>query len=320
LAAGGYQVNALCRRKQKCESLFGGIPASTVRLIEGNLESPEVLRAAVEDADLVFHAAAKVHSIPRNRAEEDEFFRVNSTGTENLLRACGNRPLSAFIFFSTIAVYGPDSPNPLQEAMPCHPEGAYAKSKYAGEQHVLEAFKKHSMPSTVLRLSLVYGEGERGNFQRMIRGIDRRRFVFVGNKRCLKSMAYVDNIVEAALLAAGNSAARGQVFNVADPEPYPMQVVVETVARELKVPVPSLEFPASLMRMGGKVLETFGGALRFRPPFTARDIDKLTSDSICDVSKIQTTLGYRPPIELSEGVRRMVGWYRAQQVSGALQS
>jgi nucleoside-diphosphate-sugar epimerase len=292
LAEGGCKVNALCRGTTKFQSLFSKIPATTLRLIEGSLESPDALRAATEGVDVVFHAAAKVHSIPRNREEEEEFFRVNVGGTENLLRACEKRALSAFIFFSTIAVYGPNAPNPLQEILPCLPEGAYAKSKYEAERRVLESFTKNVMPATVLRLSLVYGEGERGNFQRMIRGIDRHRFVFVGNKHCQKSMAYVENAVEAALLAAGNSLARGEVFNVADPSPHPMQLVVETVARELKVSVPVLQVPASMMRIGGGVLDLIGRVLHFRPPFSARDIAKLTYIPFVTYQKFNRLWGF----------------------------
>lgn len=319
LSTEGWKVNTLCRGTSEFNRLFGDIPATKIRLIEGSLESPEILRAAMEGVDVVFHTAAKVHSIPRNREEEEEFFHVNSVCTENLLRACENKVLSAFIFFSTIAVYGPSLPNPLQESMPCCPEGAYAKSKYEAEQRVLESFRKNGIPATVLRLSLVYGEGGRGNFQRLIRGIDRGRFVFLGNKQCQKSMVYVENVVEAALKAA-NSPANGEVFNVADTSPYRMELIVETVARELKVSTPSLQVPASLMCFVGNVFEFLGRALHFRPPFTARDITKLTSDTICDVSKIQRAMRFQPPVEFSEGIRRTVQWYLAQQANRTLQS
>jgi UDP-glucose 4-epimerase len=234
-------------------------------------------------------------------------------GTENLLRACQAHALRAFVFFSTIAVYGAGDGNPFTEATPLKPENAYAKSKVEAERKVMEFCRLDGMRPTVFRMSLVYGEGERGNFIRMLRGVESGRFLLIGDGETRKSMIYVGDVAEAALLAARNHAAWGQIFVLSDPSPYPLRQVVETLARHLGVRPPRLRLPVPLARLGGQVLDGLGCVFRFRPPFTGSDVDKLLTDTVCDVSKIQTTLGYQPRFGLEEGVARTVRWSRQEQ-------
>lgn len=247
LLAQGCRVNVLVRDPTRSEPMFGPELPGAVRVITGELNVAPALEEAADGVEVVFHAAARVHSVPRNPREARAFFRDNVGGTEALLRCCTRQQLRRFVFFSTAAVYGNGAARPLDEAMPCHPAGPYAESKYQAERQVATFFREREGGAVILRLSLVYGEGERGNFLRLIRGIDKGRFLFVGDGHGRKSMTYVENVVEAALLSAVRPEARGQVFNVADPSPYPLRLVAETVARELGVAIPRLHVPASLM-------------------------------------------------------------------------
>lgn len=315
LVAEGCPVNALDLSPTGLQQLARSVPEGPIQLIQGDLNDEAVVGRAIEGVEAVFHAAAKVHSIPRDSAEEAEFFRINVDGTENLVRACQSRPLRAFIFFSTIAVYGAGDGAPFSEATPLKPENAYAKSKVLAERKVMELCRQDGMRPTVFRMCLVYGEGERGNFVRMLRGVESGRFLLLGKGETKKSMVYVGDVVEAALLAARNRSAWGQTFVLSDPSPYPLRQVVETLARHLGVRPPRLRLPVPLARFGGQILDGVGRVFKMRPPFTASDVDKLLTDTICDVSKIQSMLGYQPRFGLEEGVARTVRWYREEQNS-----
>ena len=313
LVAEGCQVNALDVDAAALERLLDTFPQGAVTAFYGDLANTEILQKACTGVDAVFHAAAKVHSIPRSAKEEAEFFEVNVSGTENLLRACSGQSLRAFVFFSTIAVYGTGDGSPLAEATPLNPENSYARSKLQAEQRVMEFFRNAAVRPTIFRMSLVYGEGERGNFSRMLRGVDTGRFLLVGNGATLKSMIYVEDVVTAALTAARSVAAQGQVFVLSDPQPYPFRQVVETLARHLGVRSPRIRLPLWLARSGGTVLDALGRGLGFRPPFTRSDVEKLMTDTVCDVSKIRALLGFQSQYGLEEGVRRTVQWYREEQ-------
>ena len=309
----GWSVNALVRDPRAFKEECGKLKANGVRAIRGDLADVSSLDDATEGVEAIFHAAGKAHVDPRSPREEADFSAVNVTGTENLLRAGKKHGARTFIFFSTIGVYGPGAAGLLREKMPCRPQGAYARSKCEAEQRVAELADSGGTRATVLRLSLVYGEGDRGNFLRMVQGIDAGRFFYVGNGESRKSMTYVENVADAALLAAGKLLGRCEIFNVSDPSPYPLRLVVETISKQLGVPTPKRHVPTSVMNVSGRLLESVGRLLRFRPPFTAADVRRLTTDAICDVSKIRETLGFQAGIGLAEGVARTVRWYRDEQ-------
>ena len=313
LAAAGCQVNALDLDEAGLQKLASENPPGTVVAFQGSLEDSRIVAQAGARVEAVFHAAAKVHAIPRNAQEEAEFFRINVAGTENLLTHSAGTDLRAFVFFSTIAVYGAGDGKPLNEATPLHPDNAYAKSKLQAEQRVREFFASRAIKPTIFRMSLVYGEGERGNFSRMMRSVDRGRFVMVGNGMTRKSMIYVEDVVSAALLAASNAAGQGETFVLSDPEPYALKDIVGVLAKHLGRRPPCIRLPVSVLRAGGTALGVLGRALGFKPMFTRPDVDKLLTDTVCDVAKIQRVLGFQSQYGLHEGARRTVKWFRQEQ-------
>lgn len=313
LVAEGCQVYALGREAAGLQRLLNTLPQGTISAFHGDLASTDILRKACSGVQAVFHAAAKVHAIPRSAKEESDFFAVNVSGTENLLKACADQNLRAFVFFSTIAVYGTGLGSPLTEATPVNPENSYARSKLEAERRVMAFFEQGAMHPTIFRMSLVYGEGERGNFSRMLRGVNTGRFLLLGNGATLKSMIYVEDVVTAALTAARSVAAQGQVFVLSDPQPYALRQVLETLARHLGVRPPRIRLPLWLARSGGTVLDACGRVLGRRPPFARSDVEKLMADTICDASKIRSLLGFQSQYGLEEGVRRTVQWYREEQ-------
>ena len=310
LVSEGYQVNAFDMDESGLRSLIAEIPPGAVTSFVGNLGDGAVIQRATEDVEVVFHAAAKVHVIPRSAQDETEFFRVNVEGTENLLEACSETDLRSFLFFSTIAVYGTPDRTRICETTPLHPENAYAKSKLEAEERVRDFFHGRAIKPAIFRMSLVYGEGERGNFSRMLRTIDSGRFVLVGGGMTLKSMIYVGDVAHAAWLATTQLAGQGETFVLSDPDPYTVRQIAEAIARHLGRRPPWIRLPAGLLRVGGATVETLGRIAGFKPPFTRLDIDKLLTDTRCDISKIQRVLGYRPRYGLDEGVRRTVKWFR----------
>jgi UDP-glucose 4-epimerase len=313
LVTQGCELNALDVDPVALEALVEAHPRGAIRPFRGSLADPLILNEAAEGVEAVFHTAAKVHSIPRRAKEDAEFFEVNVTGTTNLLQHGKTSTLRSFVFFSTIAVYGTGDGTPLAETTSVNPENAYARSKLEAEQRIQGFFRQSQVRPTIFRMSLVYGEGERGNFSRMMRSVDAGRFVMVGDGRSRKSMIYVEDVASAAILAAQSPAAQGETFVLSDPQPYSLRQVVETLARHLNVSPPRLRMPLPVLRLGGGALDLAGRTLGFRPMFTKADVDKLMTDTVCDVSKIRHVLGFESQCGLDEGVRRTVRWYRGEQ-------
>jgi len=201
-------------------------------------------------------------------------------------------------------VYGP-ADGALVESTPCHPDTVYGQTKLEAERRVLAFHSASGARGTVLRLSMVYGEGDRGNLQRMIRAIARGRYLHIAGGRARKSATYVGNVVDAALLAASMPAARGQVLLVSDPAPYSLRQIADTIAHELGVAPPRLSLPVWAMMLAGRAFDLLQRLAGIRPPFTTREVRTLTTDVLCDTAKIQT-LGFHARVPLDEGIARTV--------------
>jgi nucleoside-diphosphate-sugar epimerase len=309
----GTAVTVLVRDRSRLEEALGPA-ADHVRLVVGDLNDAAALASAVEGAEIVFHAAARVHSLPRSHEEEQEFWEVNVAGTEALLAASARvASLKSFIFFSTVAVYGPAA-GPLTESTPCAPETAYGRSKLKAENKVLAFGSSNGAHGVVLRLSMVYGEGDRGNLQRMIAAIERGKYVHIGGGRARKSATYVANVVDAAVLAASAAPAQGQVLLVSDPQPYCLREIANTIAHELGTSAPYVSLPVWIMMLAGRSFGLVQRLTGIRAPFTAREVRTLTTDVVCDTAKLQT-LGFTARVRLEEGIARTVRSYKRQRTS-----
>src|SRR5207247_903710 len=148
-----------------------------------------------------------------------------------------------FVFNSTVKEMGEETRGCANELDGVAPTTAYGESKLEAEQLVLETGKHNGLHVVCLRLPMVYGPGHKGNLVRMIAAIDRNRFPplpEVGNHR---SMAHVENVVSAALLAANNTTASGQCYIVTDGRPYSTHELYALICRALGKPVQTWSVP-----------------------------------------------------------------------------
>ena len=132
--------------------------------------------------DIVVHAAGKAHVIPKSALEENEFYKVNVDGTQNLLKALQTtHPLpKTLVFISTVAVYGKDQGQLIDENTPLEPSTAYGKSKTAAEQLVLQWGQQYGVNTVILRLPLIIGPNPPGNLGAMIRAIRKGYYFRIG--------------------------------------------------------------------------------------------------------------------------------------------
>ncbi|NMC00458.1 MAG: NAD-dependent epimerase/dehydratase family protein [Thermoanaerobaculaceae bacterium] len=146
--------------------------------------------------DLVIHAAGKAHSIPRTIKDEDEFFKVNYQGTVNLLKGLSALPRlpGQFVFISTVAVYGLEEGEMIDENYPLNGTSAYARSKILAEEAVLQWGKQNNVPVAVLRLPLIAGPDAPGNLGSMIRAINKGYYFRFGSSSARRSMVLASDL------------------------------------------------------------------------------------------------------------------------------
>jgi UDP-glucose 4-epimerase len=191
-----------------------------ITFIKGDILNKTLCKDIVAQVDFVFHLAADVGNV---KSIEDPFSNmdVNVRGTLNLLEACLTSSITRFVYSSSAANYGETRYLPIDEDCPLNPESPYAVSKLAAEKYAFAYYKVHGIPTTSLRYFNVYGprqeSSEYGNvipiFLKRIR--EGKPITIFGDGSQTRDFVFVEDVVQANILAATESRAIGEIFNVA---------------------------------------------------------------------------------------------------------
>lgn len=175
--------------------------------------------------DVVVHAAGKAHELP-GKENDDDFLRVNVGGTANLCRALEETGLpKAFVFISSVAVYGEEAGANVAEDHPLDGTSAYARSKIEAEAIVTDWCARHGVPLAILRPALIVGPHATGNMEAMIRGIRRGFYANVAGGKALRSIVSAADMAEVILKAIG----RNDIYNICEQR----QRTVAEIARRI---------------------------------------------------------------------------------------
>lgn len=150
------------------------------------------------EVDIVVHNAGKAHFVPKNEAEGEVFFNVNVGGTKHLLEALSSlkKKPSCFVFVSTVAVYGLESGENIDEMCELMGVSPYAKSKIEAEKLVQDWCNLHEVNAVILRLPLVVGENAPGNLGAMERAIKKGYYFRLGSGNARRSMVNAADVAK----------------------------------------------------------------------------------------------------------------------------
>lgn len=192
--------------------------------------SSELAPDLFSGTDVIINLAA-VHA--DNVRDKSLYYSVNVNGAVNVCTAASKANIHKIIFVSSVAVYGFPPPD-VDENGAIAPFDDYGKSKYLAELEYLKWYNEapETRHLTIVRPTVIFGEGNRGNVYNLISQIESKRFIFVGSGENKKSMSYVGNV--AAYLAYATNAFDGlQLFNYVDKPDLTMNTFVSTARKEL---------------------------------------------------------------------------------------
>lgn len=252
--------------------------------------------------DVVFHLAARVHSDD----VESEHNRVTVEGTRDLLRAAAEAGAGAFVFFSTCAVMPEGSASALDETTPPEPNTSYGRAKLAAEQLVLDMNGKSGMRTVCIRPPMVYGKGQKGHLDRMIRAIERGVFPPLPDYPGKRSLVHVDDAARAATLVAERPDAAGKVYIIAEPRAYSSREIYEILLEYLGRRPPGWRLPGALLSSVAKVADLGQWVTRRRLPFNSAALSKLSLPAVYSAAKIERELGFRPERNFASAARDLV--------------
>jgi nucleoside-diphosphate-sugar epimerase len=269
-------------------------------VLQADLGRTEIAGRDLQGVGTIFHLAGKAHTRPRSMAEASEYETVHVRGTQSLLEAARSAGVQRFVLLSSVKAMGEGGDTVLDETSPCLPRDPYGVTKLAAERLVLES----GLPCpVVLRPTLVYGPGGKGNLDLMLRTVRRGLFppmVFPPNAR---SMIHVDDVVRACLLAGTHPAACGRTYILTDGQEYATgeiySWICEALGRHPKtwLPFGAVHVAAAL----GDLVRRIG----LPAPLTRDRLDKLAGSARYSGARICRELGFVPARNLREGIHEM---------------
>jgi CDP-glucose 4,6-dehydratase len=263
-----------------------------VELAEADLRDAEGVEAAVSGCDSVFHLAAQT-IVGVARESPLETFDVNVRGAWNVFEACRREGVERVVFASSDKAYGASPELPYREDFPLRAVFPYDASKAAADIVARSYARAYGLPLAVTRFANVYGGGDL-NFSRLVpeatvAALEGRTPVIRSDGSPQRDFLYVDDAVSAYLAIAGAldlGAAKGEAFNAGGDSPHSVREVVQLIAE-----------------LAGTGIEPdFQGA-----GAPEGEIDRQYVDS----GKLRELTGWHPDVELTEGLRRTLEWYRS---------
>jgi len=294
------EVIALGRDKLRLDALR----AKGIKAISVDLCDRDAVRAAFEAADTVIHSAALSSPWGARKA----FERANVLASENVARACVAGNVRHLVHVSTPGIHHDGRPHfgiREDDPLPHRAVNDYADTKRIAEARVRGICMHAGLPVVILRPRAIFGPGDTSLLPRLAQALQAVRLRRLGRDDCLIDMSYIDNVVDAALLAADappNLA--GRAYGISNGEPVRIWEVIDRLARALGVPPPRGRVPAALAWWLAAACEGVYRVARAgsEPPLLRYAVELLTVDMTLDISRARGELGYRPRVSMEEAL------------------
>jgi nucleoside-diphosphate-sugar epimerase len=313
----GHDVVFTGRNSQHAAQVLahGDIAKGTLTFVElshGGAQSAKILHAAADQVDAIIHCAAL--SSPWGRRED--FERANIASTREVLDACAAHRIARLVHISTPSLYfnfrdrvgiREDEPLPL-------PVNEYARTKGIAEQMVTRS----AIESVIaLRPRAIFGPWDNTLLPRILRVARQARLPLMHGGSALIDLTYVDNVVDAVLLALAADFRRA-TFNISNGEPMPVIALFEALASAFDIEPRFRRVHYSLVDAIATLLER--GAVfapGWEPPITRYSAGLLAFSQTLDLTQAREVLGYTPRVSFADGLQRTAAWFASHAEASA---
>jgi len=282
-------------------------------IVTGDLCNPAEVDHFLSKSEnsLVLHIAGIIHP-PKSTTWFD---KINYEGTKNILEAATHHHAKRLLVMSSNSPIGinPHPEHLFTEESPYAPYMGYGKSKHKMELMVREAMKQSQRPElTIIRAPWFYGPGQPPRQTQFFTMIKNGKFPLMGKADNKRSMAFVDSLAYGILLAALSDAAVDEIFWIADERAYSMLEIINTVKDVLEsdfgiqCKAKNLHVPSII----ATIAELCDGLLQKLGLYNQKIhvLSEMNKTIACDISKAKAMLGYKPLVDLREGMRESISW------------
>lgn len=256
----------------------------------------------LHECDVVFHCAGEIHDVSSMR-------RLHVDGTQRLLlgvhrEAARSRREIHFVQLSSVGVYGPPRDRKthriVKEDAPYHPVGEYEATKTQADELVVESAAPGVLSYTILRPTIVFGEGmPNASLRAMMLMVKRGWFFYIGREGAIANYVHVDDVVAALLKVAHAPGSKGQIYNLSCD--CPLDGLIKRMAFSLDVRAPVLRLPESSVRMIAALFSRWP-----KMPLTSARVDALCNKTSYPADKIVTELGFQFSRRMPDAIEDLV--------------
>jgi nucleoside-diphosphate-sugar epimerase len=299
--AAGHQISGIYRTADgRKGDLLSSLSRQGAKLVRGDVLQPGPYENLLLGADCVCHFAA---AFKGSTYREEDFRRINVTGTENVLRAAASAHVRRFVLCSTAGIYGQRIAGVTNESAEARPWNAYERSKHAAEKCLRALAPELGVEFVILRPTSVYGPRD-DRLLKLFRSAAKGQFPLFGSGNGRRHMVYVSDVAEAFLLACTQPSARNAEMIIAGPQAVPLRDMLETLASVMQRRSVGPRLPLAPMLLLAAVVEDLCRLIGVKAPIYRRRMDFYRSDAAFDCIRAHQLLGWRPLVDLREGFRR----------------
>ena len=263
-----------------------------IEVVEGDVRDFWTVIQATKGVKYILHQAA-LPSVQRSVNNPLTSNEVNINGTLNLLEAAKEYGIKRIVYASSSSVYGDTPSLPKIEDMPPKPLSPYAITKLAGEEYCQTFSKLYKLPVVCLRYFNVFGvrQDPTSQYSAVIPKfihllLDNKTPTINGDGEQSRDFTFVENVVQANILACRSDVSGGEPINIACGQNYTLNQLVEILNRIIKVNI--------------------------KPKYTdAKPGD--VKHSLADISKAKKLLNYEPKVSFTQGLEKTVEWFKSQK-------
>jgi nucleoside-diphosphate-sugar epimerase len=294
LGAGGARVRCLVEPGGRTDAL----KQAGVEIVSGDIRDPVAV-------------AGVIHPPGRTSL----FRQVNVGGAQNILTAAKAVGAARVVMMSSNSPFGanPGPTDVFDEDSPYHPYMGYGRSKMEMERLCFDAIAAGGGPEiAIARAPWFYGPGQPPRQTQFFTMIREGKFPLMGKGENRRSMAYVDNLALGLLLCGAHEAAANRAWWLADSRPYPMAEVVSSVAEVLRTDF-GMQVADRTLRVPGIISDCArlaDAALQACGLYHQKIhvLSEMNLTIACSIERARAELGFEPPYDLREGMRRSVAW------------
>ena len=254
----------------------------------------------LKQVDTVIHCAARTHVVKEvEKSPQIAYQKINVEETLNLATQAASFGVKRFIFLSSIKVNGEKT---LRSESFKHndiamPEDAYGVSKLEAEKVLRELSDRTGLEIVIIRAPLVYGEGVKGNFLRLLNLTNKKIPLPFARINNIRSLVGLDNLIDLIICCIDHPKAAGQIFLISDNESISTPELIKRIGAAMGKSTRLFPVPLSIFKLLGRLMGK------------SYEVDKLLGSLMVDSSHTRQILGWKPILSLDDGLNKTVQWY-----------